>query len=162
MGFLCGYIWVFFGGFFIANPAFISLTIVVDRHRVDADPDQTFHFWCRSGPPTPSLTQVGKSAIFSINSGTSFSFLVIVVGVKIFSILGSTLKFYEKKVLFSVTFGWNGYGSGSAKMMPIWSNPQLQGGTTRSEKEPLVVTRIFREILTLFDNLHCTVSCQHM
>jgi hypothetical protein len=32
---------VFLGGFFIANPAFISLTIVLDRHRFAADPDQT-------------------------------------------------------------------------------------------------------------------------
>jgi hypothetical protein len=54
----------FLGGFFIANPAFISLTtIVVDRHRVDADPDQTFHFDA-DPDPTLSFTQVGKSANF--------------------------------------------------------------------------------------------------
>ncbi len=67
----------------------------MERHRVDADPDQDpiFNFLCRSrSDPTPSFTRVGESEkdMTFIQSSVClpcFIFLPCVLGVKIFSIL---------------------------------------------------------------------------
>jgi hypothetical protein len=59
--------------------------------RFDADPD-----------PTPSLTPVRKSTNFFlsyIHCSTSFVFLVSVMGIIIFNILNSKLKYLEKITL---------------------------------------------------------------
>jgi hypothetical protein len=58
---------------------------VVDRHRVDADPDPAFHF---DGDPDPtsSYTQVGKTEFFltfihsSARVYIGFVFLIRVIG----------------------------------------------------------------------------------
>ncbi len=74
----------------------------MDRHRLDADPDPTFHFDADSGPdPTPNFTHVGKLEIFldfiAIRVSIVFIFLLSVSGAVILKHLDNISKFSGKK-----------------------------------------------------------------
>jgi hypothetical protein len=63
-----------------ARKSYLNRTGIVDRHRLDDDPDPAFHFYANldiDTDPTPGFTQIGKSQkiLPFIYNNVSFSFL---------------------------------------------------------------------------------------
>ncbi len=82
----------------------VVLCLVVDRQRVHADPDPTFHFWCQSR--SGSFYVGGKLFILLYSKQCQFTFVLsfsTASYVSQFSIFGQYLEFFFEKS--TVPFG---------------------------------------------------------